>query len=49
MQLSQKQKTFDEFSCAFLKFTLNFEHFQQKETLKADVFPKLGTPKNVVK
>ena len=25
--LSQKQKTFSEFSSAFLKSTLNFEHF----------------------
>ena len=29
--LSQKQKTFSEFFSAFLKSTLNFEHFQQKE------------------
>ena len=26
--LSQKQKTFSEFFSAFLKYTLNFEHFQ---------------------
>ena len=30
MQLSQKQKTFSDFSCVFLKSTLNFEHFQKK-------------------
>ena len=30
MQLSQKQKTFSEFFCAFLKSTLTFEHFQKK-------------------
>ena len=29
--LSQKQKTFSEFFSAFLKSTLNFEHFQQKD------------------
>ena len=30
MQLSRKQKTFSEFFCAFLKSSLNFEHFQKK-------------------
>ena len=29
--LSQKQKTFYEFFWAFLKSTLNFDHFQQKD------------------
>ena len=29
--LSQKQKTFSQFFAAFLKFTLNFECFQQKD------------------
>ena len=28
--LSQKQKTFSQFFSAFLKSTLNFEHFQKK-------------------
>ena len=28
--LSQKQKSFSELFSAFLKFTLNFEHFQKK-------------------
>ena len=31
MQLSGKQKTFSEFFAAFLKSSLNFEHFQQKD------------------
>ena len=31
MQLSRKQKTFSEFFSTFLKCSLNFEHFQQKE------------------
>ena len=30
MQLSRKQKTFSEFFGNFLKFRLNFEHFQKK-------------------
>ena len=29
--LSQKQKTFSRFFCAFLKSTLNFEHFPKKD------------------
>ena len=31
IQLSQKQKTFAQFFAAFLKSTLNFEHFQKKD------------------
>ena len=38
--LSLKQKNFSRFFSAFLKSTLNFEHFQTKMTLIADVFPK---------
>ena len=29
--LSQKRKTFSQFSSAFLKSTLNFQHFQKKD------------------
>ena len=31
MQLSQEQEIFNEFFFAFLKSTLNFEHFSTKE------------------
>ena len=31
MQLSRKQKTFSQFFSAFLKSSLNFEHFQKKD------------------
>ena len=31
MQLSQKQKTFSQFSFAFLKSVLNFKHLPQKD------------------
>ena len=31
MQLSQKQKTFSQFSFAFLKSILNFKHFPKKD------------------
>ena len=46
--LSHKQKTFSEFFSPFLKSTLNFEHFQKKINLIADVFPKLPSPKIVI-
>ena len=50
MELSRKQKTFSHFFSAFLKFILNFEHFQRKKmSLIADVFLKLRTQKNLVR
>ena len=49
MQLSQKQKMFLRFFSAALKPWLNFEHFQKKKTLIANVFPKFRTPRNVVR
>ena len=50
MQLSRKQKTFSHFFSAYLKFILNFEHFQRKKmSLIADVFLKLRTQKNLVR
>ena len=49
MQLSQKHATFSQFISAFFKSRLNEEHFQRKEDFMADVFPKLQTPKSVVK
>ena len=48
-QLSLKQKAFSEFFLAFSKSTLNFQHFQKKMTLIADLFMKLRTPKNVAR
>ena len=47
--LSQKQKTFSQFLSPFLKSTLNFEHFQKKINLIADVFPKLPSAKKVIR
>ena len=38
MQLSQKLKTFCECFAAFSKSRLDFEHFQKKMTLIADLF-----------
>ena len=46
--LYQKQKTFSQFLSTFFKSTLNFDHFQKKMTLMADVFPKLPPPKKVI-
>ena len=47
--LSQKQKTFSQFFSTFLKSTLEFETFQKKMTLIADAFPKLPSPKKVIR
>ena len=46
---SPKQNTFSDFLAAFLKSTLNFEHFQKKDDLIEDVFPKLASPKKVIR
>ena len=40
---------FSEFFLAFPKSTLNFEGFQKIDNPTADLFPKLRTPKNVVR
>ena len=45
--LSQKQKTFSQFFSAFLRCTLNFENFQKRDTLIAELFPKLPSLKKV--
>ena len=47
--LSKKRKTFSKFFSAFLKCTLNFEHSQKNDVLIADGFPKLLSPKNVIR
>ena len=44
MQLSEKLETF---FIAFLESALNFEHFEKKMSLIAQVFLKLLTPKDV--
>ena len=49
MLLSEKQKGSSELVCAFFKSTSNFEHFQKKIILIACIFPKLQTPKDVVR
>ena len=47
-QLSQNKK-FLQFVSAIWRSRLNFEHFQKNMTIIADAFPKLRTPKNMVK
>ena len=49
MHLSQKQKIFSEFFCAFVKSAWNFEHFEKKMTLITYVFRKLPTTKKVLR
>ena len=47
--LSQKQKSFSEFFSAFIKSKLNFEHFRKKMTFIADAFPRLPSPKKLIR
>ena len=49
MQLSEKLKTFSKFFIACFESALNFEHFEKKMSLRAQVFLKLLTPKDVLK
>ena len=39
--LSQKQKTFSQFFSAFLKSTLNFEHFQKNDDPYSRILSKI--------
>ena len=45
----KNKKSPSEFFCPFSKSTLSFKYFQQKMNLIAYVFPKLRTPKDVVR
>ena len=49
MELSRKQATFSQYFSSFLKSTLPLEHFQKNMNFIPDVFPKLRTPKNMVR
>ena len=49
MQLSQKEKTFSEFFTAFLKFTLNFKHFEKKDHPHRFCIFEVKDPENVVR
>ena len=39
--LCQKQKTFSQFFSAFLKSTLNFEHFKKKDDPQSRIISKI--------
>ena len=47
--LSQKPKTLSQLSSEILKPTLNLAHFQKRDDLIAEVFPKKPSPKKVIK
>ena len=49
MQLSQNRKIISEYFFANCKFRFNFEHFQKRATLIADVFLNLRTLKDEVR
>ena len=49
MELSKEEKFSSQFFAQFLKFTSEFEYFEKKMTLIADIFPKLKIAKDVVR
>ena len=49
IQLYQEEKYFSPNFFTFLNSILNLEHFEKTMTFIAGVFPKLRTPKNVVR
>ena len=49
MHLSEKQKHFSQYFCAFSKSTLNFEHSKKRVILITYVFLNLRTPENVIR
>ena len=49
MKLSQKQKTFSEFFPAFLKYSLNFKHFEKKDDPHSFLFLEIIDSDNVVR
>ena len=49
IQLSQKQKSFSEFIVEFLKFRLNFEHFEKKDDSHSFCVSEIRDCENVVR
>ena len=49
MQLSQKQKNFSKFFAPFLKFSLNFKHFEKKDHLHRFCIFEVTDPEDVVR
>ena len=49
MQLSQKQRKFSQYFTAFLKSTLNFEYFEQKDDRHRFCISDITDSENVVR
>ena len=49
MQLSEKQKSFSEFFCAFLKSIWNFERFEKKDDTHRFCIPEIMDFENMVR
>ena len=49
MKLYQIQKTFSEFSFAFLKSILNFKELPKQDDSHTDVFSEIPAPKKMVR
>ena len=49
MQLSEKQKTFSEFSPAFFRSRLNFNYFEKKEKPHRSCILEITDSENVVR
>ena len=46
MQLSEKLKSFSDIFFPFFESALNSEHFEKQMSFRAQVFPRLLTPKD---
>ena len=49
MELSQKQKPFSVFFASFLKYRLNFEHFEKKHDTQSFCISEFANSENVVR
>ena len=49
MELSQKQRKFSQYFTAFLKSTLNFEYFEQKDDRQRFCISDITDSENVVR
>ena len=49
MQLSEKQKTYSQFFTAFLKYRLNFKHFEKEDDSHSFCIFQVTDSENVVR
>ena len=47
MQLSEKRKTFSEFSVTFLESTSEFKHFEKKDECHSQCISEIGDCENL--